>query len=315
MPGAKERTLRRRIHSVESTKKITRAMELIASSQIAKAQNRLSAARPYINAMEKTVREALSDSEGRRSKMAGGSGGLTVDSVGDSQSGVVTALVVIVADRGLCGGYNSSVLRAAERQMAQGEKEGNSYILICIGRKGGTYFRFRGREATQVFSGMTDRPNFDNATAVAKTITGLFLDGKVETVDVVSTRFHSATRQYVEVRRLLPVRADDSSSDASETKLGFYDFEPEVDNLLDEILPVYIRTHIYAALVEASVSEHTARQRAMKAATENAEELITNLTRIMNRARQDAVTTEIMEIVSGAEALKKGREQFVVPSS
>jgi F-type H+-transporting ATPase subunit gamma len=326
MAGGQERELRRRIRSVESTKKITRAFELIAASQIVRAQSRIAGARPYVDGLEKVLATTAAE--------ATGATGL----VGTPDEVSRVLLLVVVADRGLCGGYNSMALRVADRLMRGGEAEGRSYRLVTVGRKASSYFSFRGREAHRSFSQMTDRPTFADARAIASEVVGPFVAGEVDMVQLVSWRFRSAGIQAIATRQVLPlaladVRGATSGSHApgagptgdglassatqgagapassaegrSGGEGGFYDFEPDPEDLLALLVPTYAEAVVYQALLEASASEHTARQRAMAAATENADEFITTLRRVMNRVRQDAVTTEIMEIVGGAEALRR----------
>ncbi|MHB1597344.1 MAG: ATP synthase F1 subunit gamma [Acidimicrobiales bacterium] len=325
MAGGQERELRRRIRSVESTKKITRAFELIAASQIVRAQGRIAGARPYVAGLERVLATTAPE--------AGGATRL----VGAPEHVGRVLLLVVVADRGLCGGYNSMALRAADRLMRAGEAEGRSYRLVTVGRKAPSYFRFRGRAVHHGFSQMTDRPTFADARAVASEVVGPFVGGDVDMVQLVSWRFRSAGIQAIATRQVLPLSLADvpgasgaghgaghgagtapGSGNGAGTPGtatgpgatgggdgGFYDFEPAPDDLLQLLVPTYAEAVVYQALLEASASEHTARQRAMSAATENAEQFITTLRRVMNRVRQDAVTTEIMEIVGGAEALRR----------
>ena len=305
MAGGQERVLRRRIRSVESTKKITRAMELIAASQIVRAQGRLAGARPYLRAMRDTMRETAGDA--RHSRLIG---------VPDNPEREI--LLAIVADRGLCGAYNSNVLRATERLVAAGAREGRETRLVTVGKKAENYFRFRRISVEHSFRGMSDRPNYENARDVASAVVSAFTAEEVDRVRVISTRFVSAGTQVVETRQLLPVlplepaktgraNGDEGAelyAEASAERSGFFEFEPDAESILQVLVPRYAEAEIFVALLEASASEHTARQRAMAAATDNAEELIKTLRRVMNRARQDAITTEIMEIVGGAEALR-----------
>lgn len=328
MAGGQERELRRRIRSVESTKKITRAFELIAASQIVRAQSRIAGARPYVDGLESVLATTATEATGA-TRLIG-----TPDDV------TRVLLLVVVADRGLCGGYNSMALRAADRLMRSGEAEGKTYRVVTVGRKAPSYFRFRGRDVHRGFSQMTDRPTFADARTVASEVVGPFMAGEVDMVQLVSWRFRSAGIQAIATRQVLPLSlaevrgatARDHASGAGHTgdapagaapagsgsgtqppvpgspsgaEGGFYDFEPDPEDLLQLLVPTYAEAVVYQALLEASASEHTARQRAMAAATENADEFITTLRRVMNRVRQDAVTTEIMEIVGGAEALRR----------
>jgi F-type H+-transporting ATPase subunit gamma len=308
MAGGRERALRRRIRTVQSTQKITRAFELIATSQIIRAQSRIATAKPYLEGIGQILSEAANDAGGNAGRVLG---------VPESPNRVL--VVAILADRGLCGAYNANVLRPTERLVRSGASSGISYRLITVGRKAQSYFRFRRIEVEQAFSGFSDRPSFSDAKAVAEVITPLFLEEEVDQALVVSTRFLSAGSQVVETRQLLPIpepgaeRAvgDEEEPGAAEglatqpAREGYTEFEPESTDLLVELVPRYVEAAIFGALLEASASEHTARQRAMAAATDNAEELTKTLTREMNRARQDTITAEIMEIVGGAEALRR----------
>ena len=297
MSSGQERVLRRRIHSIESTEKLTRAMDLISASQIVRAQARIRASRPYVEGIEEVLAITAAD-VGPSSAVRG---------VPEDPARVL--VVAIVADRGLCGAYNSAVLRATERLLRAGEAEGRAYTVVTVGRRAQSFFRFHGRRVEKSFVKMTDRPTYEDARQVAAEIVGPFLAGEVDLVQLVSTRFRSAGTQEVEVRQLLPLAPDGPGPEGDPTESapapqGFYDFEPTAEDLLATLVPRYAETVLFQALLEAAASEHTARQRAMSAATENADELATTLSRLMNRIRQDSITTEIMEVVGGAEALR-----------
>jgi len=294
MAGGVERVLRRRIRSVQATQKITRAFELIATSQIVKAQNRIAGAAPYMDGIAEVLKEAAKDAGSTAGRVLG---------VPESPRRVI--VLAIVADRGLCGAYNANVLRRTERMLKDPGAAGIDFRLVTVGRKAESYFRFRHLDVEQSFSGFSDRPAFSDARPVAQAITPPFVDGEVDQVLVVSTRFLSAGTQVVETRQLLPLPEPPGEDSDQQTLQGYTEFEPESPDLLVELVPRYVEAAVFAALLEASASEHTARQRAMAAATDNAEELQKSLTRAMNRARQDSITTEIMEIVGGAEALRR----------
>jgi F-type H+-transporting ATPase subunit gamma len=247
-------------------------------------------------------------------------------------------ILAVVSDRGLCGGYNNGVLRATERLILAGRAEGRDHRLITVGRRAEGYFRFRHQPIEHSYRHMSDRPTYEDARAVAASIVPPFMAAEVDVVQVLSWRFLSAGSQVVEMRQVLPIlpaesvsaggdgsrgRRDESGdrggpdgdargetggvellASAPEVRAGFFEFEPDAADLLTVLVPRYAEAMVYGALLEASASEHTARQRAMSAATDNADELIKTLRRTMNRARQDAITTEIMEIVGGAEALR-----------
>ena len=298
MAGGQERILRRRIKSVESTKKITRAMELIAASRIVKAQARVHAAQPYAEGITDVVRNLQSSGGGSNSPL------LTprpeLHKVAD---------IIIAADRGLCGGYNTTVIRAAEQDMRDQERAGRENAIVTVGRKAEGYFRFRDFPIDESFTGFSDSPTYEDARRVASAVVGRFEAGDLDRVQLVYTRFISAGRQEVVVEPLLPLEeAPDAevSTDTSTEPRADYEYEPNPDAILETLLPRYTESRIYAALLNAAASEHAARQRAMKAATDNAEDLILTYRRRMNRARQDSITTEIMEIVGGAEALSQG---------
>ena len=294
MAGGQERILRRRISSIDATKKITRAMELIAASRIVKAQGRVQAAKPYSEKVTDVI-----------ANLAGGGAG--VDHPLLAQPGDINrvAYVVIAADRGLCGGYNNNVLRAVERSIDSDRAAGRDYALILSGKKAAGYFSFRGYDVHAAFEGFSDQPNYSDAKAMAESVAELFESGEAQQVQLAYTRFLSMGSQEVTVDQFMPLEASEIGAEATEEAGGGYEFEPEPSEILGRLLPRYAEARLYAALLEASASEHAARQRAMKAATDNAEDLKINLTRIMNRARQDAITTEIMEIVGGAEAMSQ----------
>ncbi len=297
MAGGQERILRQRIRSVQTTKKITRAMELIAASRIAKAQARVQAAVPYSDLITEVVKDLA----------AAGSGGAALLAGRDVVER--TCYVAIAADRGLCGGYNAGIQRAAEGEVKADILAGKEYTLVTVGRKVESYFKFRGYSINRAFSGFSDRPTYEDARAIGQHVVELFERGEVDRVELIYTRFVSVGTQEVVRRPLVPLDAEtvaggDGKAAPDETgATADYEFEPDPGAILDTLLPRYVEARIYAALLNGAASEQAAKQRAMKSATDNAEELIKSLSRTMNRARQDSITTEIMEIVGGAEAL------------
>jgi len=298
--GAQLRVYRRRIRTVQSTKKITRAMELIAGSRIVKAQQAVHAAVPYSDHITEVVKD-----------LGATGGGIDSPLLKPRAEIRRVAHVVIAADRGQCGAYNSSVIRATEGSMKEQAELGRDYSLFVVGRKAESFFRYRNFRLDHVFTGFSDRPSYEDARRIGEVVTAAFLAGECDMVELIYTRFVSAGSQEVVRRPLVPlereVMAGGDGRPETDSEVGAsYEFEPAPDAILDALLPRYVEARIFAALLNAAASEHSARQRAMKAATDNAEELIISLTRIMNRARQDAITTEIMEIVSGAEALQAG---------
>ena len=305
MAGGQERILRGRIRSVQATKKITRAMELIAASRIVKAQQRVQAAVPYSEQITTVVRD-----------LAAAGGGSSSPLLAGRPEVKKVCYVVIAADRGLCGGYNAGVQRAAEGEIKADLLAGRDYTIVAVGRKPDNYFRFRGYKRVASFSGFSDSPSYENAREIGALVVQLFTDAEVDRVELVYTRFISTGSQEVVLRPLVPLDRDTitgghADADVTEGATGGYEFEPDPGTILDTLLPRYVEARIYAALLNAAASEYAFKQRAMKSATDNAEELIKNLARIMNRARQDSITTEIMEIVSGAEALGGGNAKTV----
>jgi F-type H+-transporting ATPase subunit gamma len=295
MAGGQERALRRRIKSVQSTKKITKAMELIAASRIVRAQQRVAAARPYSERITEVIRNLAA-------------AGATANSPLLAERDAVRAItyVVVGADRGLCGAYNSAVIRAAERSMARQRAEGRETRLTTVGRKPTSYFRFRGWTIDRSFEGFTDQPSYDDARGIADFVVQQFLDGGTDQVELVYTQFLSAASQRVVVRRFVPIDPA-LLEQAADGPRADYEFEPNPQEILDRLLPRYAEARLYAALLDGAASFLAAQQRAMKSATDNAEDLIVKYSRAMNRARQDAITTEIMEIVGGAEALRAAK--------
>ncbi len=294
MPGGQERALRRRITSVQSTKKITRAMELIAATRVVKAQQRAHAARPYSTRLTSVIEDVAAGGAEASHRLL--ERRETVRRVG---------FVVITSDRGLAGPYNSSVIKAAERELMDAQTKGRDYSLMLIGKKGQDYFRFRNYRIDEAFAGMSDTPTYGDARQVAEIVADRFESGHIDEVILAYMEFFTIGTQRVAVRRFLPLESIDviASAGGGEQRSAF-EFEPSPEGVLESLLPRYVESRLFSALLDAAASEHANRQRAMKAATDNAEELITKLTRAMNRARQDAITTEIMEIVGGAEALK-----------
>ena len=284
------RAVKRRIVSVKSTQKITRAMELIASSRIIKAQRRVEAARPYAETMRQLM-----------ASVAQNAGNIDHPLLKPREEKGKVGMVVISADRGLAGAYNTNVIRAAERDMAKHAET----RLFLSGKKALSYFRFRGYDVTDSWTGTSDQPKIGDARTVARAAVEAFEKGEVDEVRLAYTRYESALTQRPVVVKLLPAETDEIKGEATETggKKAGYIFEPEPEDILGFLLPRYIEGAVLQGMLEAAASEHAARRRAMKAATDNADELIGNLTRDYNQARQAEITTEIMEVIGGAEAL------------
>ncbi|MEZ5281953.1 MAG: F0F1 ATP synthase subunit gamma [Acidimicrobiales bacterium] len=298
MAGGQERILRRRISSIQSTKKITRAMELIAATRVVKAMQRANAARPYAARMTSAIED-----------LAAGGAGANHPLMRQAEQINKVGIVVITSDRGLAGPYNSSVIRAAEREVMAAQTEGKDYSLILIGKKARDYFRFRNYRIDAFFEGMTDSPTYDDAKAVADRVAEAFNEGGVDQVILAYQEFVSIGTQRAVLRQFLPLEGlSVVASEGDAAARASYSFEPSPEGVLEALLPRYVESRLFSALLDASASEHANRQRAMKAATDNAEELLIKLQRALSRARQDAITTEIMEIVGGAEALGGGAD-------
>jgi len=296
MAGGQERILRRRIKSVQATRKITKAMELIAASQIQKAQARITANRPFRDGMARLIQEVVKGDP------------ILAKQLFSSAENVETAVILaIVGDRGLSGAYNSSVLRATERLIADLKSRGVNVRVFTVGKKALAYLRFRGIEVEEDFVGFADRPNFSDARRVATAVLAPYMNGEAQELYLVSTKYLSSATQKVDTSILLPLQAPEVVVESTKKLEGYTEFEPEIARLVAGLIKVPIESEIFTALLEGAASFHTSQQRAMAAATENADELGRGLTRIMNRARQDSITTEIMEIVGGAEALRSGK--------
>lgn len=306
MPAGELRIIRRRIRSVQSTRKITKAMELIAASRILRAEKRVAASRPYALRMA-TVMAHLADAAG---------GGVRHPLLVVREEVERSAVLVMAADRGLCGGYNANVLKLAARTLD--EMPGARKSVICVGRKGTGYFRYRGVEIEATFEGITDTPRYGDAKKVASHVLDRYLGGDLDRVDLVYTEFVSASTQSVTRVPLLPIDTSllvdtherrghaagsaNINNPADQTRASTA-FEPDPMEILSGLLPRGVESRIYSALLDASASEHAERRRAMKAATDNAEDLTKALTLAANKARQAAITSEILEVVGGAEAL------------
>ncbi len=290
MASAEVRQIRRRIKSVQATMKITRAFELIAASRIVRAQQRVRESLPYIHKLTEVIRNV------------GAAGGSSSHVLLEQREVRTVGVLAITSDRGLAGAYNTNVLRAAESRLLELRRDGIEHRLYVVGKKAQGYFRFRGYHVRRAFLGVTDRPGYGDARAVANHILDEYASGEIDQLDVVYNRFQSALNQVTERVEMLPVRPPEDS-DAEGPPVS-YEFEPSPEEILDRILPRYVEAGVFGMLLEASAGEHAARQRAMKAATDNARDLVKLYTRQANQARQAEITTEISEIVGGAEALR-----------
>jgi F-type H+-transporting ATPase subunit gamma len=318
--AAQIRVLRRRIRSTQSIKKITRAMELIATSRIAKARSRVEASKPYAEQMTAMLTELASNSA------------LDHPLLVERENARRAAVLVVTSDRGQAGGYNANVLREAEQLQSLLREQGKEPVLYVIGRKGVNYYRFRRRKVAASWVGFSEQPTYADAAEAAKVLVAAFMagaggrdteeaateagapSGDVESVDelhLVYTQFKNMVNQTPQARRMAPMEVEytgaGSDSGANEPAPGevkpLYEFEPDADTLFDALLPKYIGARLFSALLDSAASESANRQRAMKAATDNANELIRTLTLESNQARQAQITQEISEIVGGADAL------------
>ena len=301
--GAQLRVYRRRIRSVQSTKKITKAMELIASSRIVKAQARLEASLPYLTHLYAAISAAATGAADVRKHPL----------MANAEERKSAAVLIITADRGLAGAYSANALREGEALAANLREKGMTVVPYIVGRKGVSYYRFRDRVMAGEYTGFTDQPTYADAKRIGGDLLEAFLtpqeEGCVDEIHLVYTHFASMMTQEARIRRLLPLEVVDEVVTTEEGQLpsALYEFEPDAESVLDGLLPRYIDHSVYSALLMSAASEHAARRRAMKSATDNAEDMIKSLSRQANQARQGEITQEISEIVGGADALSASR--------
>jgi F-type H+-transporting ATPase subunit gamma len=290
------RVYRRRIASVKATKQITRAQELIATARIVKAQQKVAASTPYAEEITRAVSAVASRSNASHA--------LTTEREPQAGTRPKAAVLVVTSDRGFCGGYNSNVLREAEQLMQLLREQGKEPVRYVVGRKGVSYNSFRDRLMAGTWVGFSDNPAYTDARTVADEVIEAFLaeDG-IDEIHLVSTRFISMLSQQPTTVRILPLAYEETTEPPAGGVFPLYEFEPSPEKVLDALLPHYVRARIYNAMLQSAASEHAARRRAMKSATDNASDLIDNLTRLANAARQADITQEISEIVGGANAL------------
>jgi F-type H+-transporting ATPase subunit gamma len=294
--GAQMRVYRQRIRSVQATKKITRAMELIAASRVVKAQQRVRESSPYARALTRAVSAVATFSNVDHP--------LTTEHENVRRA----AVLVVTSDRGLAGAYSSSVLKESERLIADLRADGKEVVPYLVGRKAVGFYKFRKREYADEWTGFTDQPTFEVAREIGEALVAAFnqdfSEGGVDEVHIVFTRFVNMVNQEPDVIRMLPLEVvEGEEAPAEDDVLPLYEFEPNAEQVLDALLPKYVGARIYNCLLQAAASELASRQRAMKSATDNAEELIKKYTRLANQARQAEITQEISEIVGGSDAL------------
>jgi len=294
--GAQLRVYRQKIKSAQTTKKITRAMELISASRIQKAQARVAASGPYSRAVTRAVSAVATFSN--------------VDHILTTEKEKIerAAVVLFTSDRGLAGAFSTNVVRESNELVTLLRSQGKEVVYYLVGRKAAAYFAFRKRAAEQIWTGGTEKPEFETAQKIGETLVAKFVqpagEGGVDEIHIVYNRFVSVVTQVPEVVRLLPLEVVEGIDAPTDNEvLPLYEFEPEVGDVLDALLPVYIESRIFNAMLQSAASEHAARQRAMKSASDNADKLITTFTRLANNARQSEITQQISEIVGGADAL------------
>ncbi|EFL34887.1 ATP synthase F1, gamma subunit [Streptomyces viridochromogenes DSM 40736] len=296
--GAQLRVYKRRIRSVSATKKITKAMEMIAASRVVKAQRKVAASTPYATELTRAVTAVATGSNTKHP--------LTTEAENPTRA----AVLLLTSDRGLAGAFNSNAIKAAERLTERLEAEGKEVDSYIVGRRGVAHYNFRERKIAESFTGFTDDPSYADAKKVAapliEAIETETAEGGVDELHIVYTEFVSMMTQTAIEARLLPLSLDEVAEEAKPEKgeiLPLFDFEPSAEDVLDALLPRYVESRIYNALLQSAASKHAATRRAMKSATDNAGELIETLTRLANQARQAEITQEISEIVGGASAL------------
>jgi len=298
-----QRDVKARIGSVKNIQKITRAMEMVAAARLRRAEQRIAALRPYAGAIRRMTRQA--------SEAAGGElGQLPILAEHDSEQTV--AILLVTADRGLAGAFNSQILRAGIRAGTGYEKDGKAVVYYATGRRGVSSLIFRGKETAGTYTGFTDRPAYANAREIAEALVSAYVDAKVDRVEIFYNGYVSPLVQEVRRETLLPLQqatileGSESDSEDADEPSGHHtlvEYEPDPVDILRRLVPDYVEISVFRALLESTASEHGARMTAMRNASENAGEVITDLTLEMNRVRQAEITQEIMEVVAGAEAL------------
>ena len=298
--GAQLRVYRQKIKAAQTTKKITRAMELISASRIQKAQQRVAASGPYSRAVTRAVSAVATFSN--------------VDHILTTEPEKIerAAIVIFSSDRGLAGAFNTNVLKESGELAARLAGEGKDVVYYLVGRKAAAYFAFRRRASEQIWTGGTDSPEFSTAKEIGDAVVAKFLqpasEGGVDEIHIVYNRFVSMLVQVPEVVRLLPLEVVEGVEAPEKSDvLPLYEFEPEVGDVLDALLPVYIESRIFNAMLQSAAAKHAATQKAMKSASDNADKLIKTYTTLANNARQSEITQQISEIVGGADALSSAK--------
>jgi F-type H+-transporting ATPase subunit gamma len=286
------RDIKKRITSVHSTRQITRTMEMVATAKIRKAQDRIESARPYALSMMEVLGNVARFVQGASHPL-----------LEEHEERTRVVVIAVASDRGMCGAFNSSILRLAEGIIGEETLSGVAVDVIAVGKKAISYFRYRGIEPLAAYRDISDKPTFADARAIAAQVISGYTSGDVDAVKLVFNRFKNVAEQKPEIHALLPIKREVVDEAAEDLMVHpEYIFEPNAAAVLERLLPTYVETLIYRALLESAASEHGARRKAMKSATDNATEMITTLTRSYNRARQASITNEIAEIVGGAAA-------------
>jgi F-type H+-transporting ATPase subunit gamma len=289
------RDIQKRITSTQSTRQITRTMEMVATAKIRKAQDRIESARPYALAMMEVLGNVARFVQGASHPL-----------LEEHETHSRAVVIAVASDRGLCGAFNSNILRLAESIVRDEKERGATTDIIAVGKKAIGYFRYRGMEPIASYRDISDKPTIADARSIATRVIEAYTAGEIDSVKVVFNRFKNVADQVPEIHDLLPIRPEVVQAAADELKINpEYMFEPSPSSVLERLLPTYVETLVYRALLESAASEQGARRKAMKSATDNAGEMITTLTRTYNRARQAAITNEIAEIVGGAAALEE----------
>jgi F-type H+-transporting ATPase subunit gamma len=299
-----QRDVQNRIGSVKNIQKITRAMEMVAAARLRRAEQRISSLRGYAGAIRRMTRQAAA--------AAGGEVG-SQPILAEREEVKAVGIMLVTADRGLAGGFNSQILRAGIRAAVEHEKEGRKVVFFASGRRGVSSLTFRGREAQGAYTGFTDRPAYADAREIAEDLMTAYIDEDVDKVEIFYNGYISPLSQVVREETLLPLQQatlldegaedDDDGAEEEDGHRALVEYEPDPEEILKRLVPDYVEISVYRALLESTASEHGARMTAMRSATENAGEIIEDLTLEMNRVRQAEITQEIMEVVAGAESL------------
>jgi F-type H+-transporting ATPase subunit gamma len=298
-----QKDVKNRIASVKNIQKITRAMEMVAAARLRRAEQRIEALRPYASAIRRMTRQAA--------EAAGNVPNLPI--LNEHESVSTVGLLLVTGDRGLAGAFNSQIVRAGVRVAAEHEGEGRSMAWYASGRRGTSSLQFRGREVIGSYTGFTDRPAYGDARDIASDLMAAYIDGKVDQVEIIYNHYISPLTQRVTRETLLPLQQatilegedgdEDESEEKDEGKRALVEYEPDPEDILQRLIPAYVEISIFRALLESTASEHGARMTAMRNASQNAGDIIKDLTLQMNRERQAEITQEILEVVSGAEGL------------